>query len=148
MRKLLFISITLSLATAIGCGKNRSANSPPEKADIEGGLRKNIPIFDRVLTEKMLNDIKLGFLASPGVAPRTLEELEQVHGNPKITKAIKDELLVVVLGVNPERQPADAILAYPAKPDVGGERVVLTCGGSILVMDEKTFEAAPKAQAR
>ncbi len=53
-----------------------------------------------------------------------------------------------MLGVNPERQPAEAILAYQDKPDAGGERVVLTCGGSILAVDEKTFAAALKAQAK
>ena len=142
MRTLLRLTTVICMV-ACGCGKDK-----PQNPDIEGGLRKTFPVLDRVLTEKMLNDIKLGFLASPGAAPRTIEELEQVHGNPKITKAINDGLLVVVLGVNPERQPADAILAYPAKPDVGGERVVLTCGGNILPMDEKTFAASPKAQAK
>jgi hypothetical protein len=143
MLRFSYLLLASALLGVVGCGKDK-----PQKADIEGGLRKNIPILDRVLTEKLLNDIKLGFLASQGVAPRTIEELEQVHGNPKITKAIKDGLLVVVLGVDPARQPADAILAYTEKPDVGGERVVLTCGGNILAMDEKTFAAAPKAQAR
>ncbi|HMF11469.1 MAG TPA: hypothetical protein VKE94_04165 [Gemmataceae bacterium] len=141
--KNLFWLTSMLLVVLCGCGKDK-----PQQADVEGGLRKNIPIFDRVMTEIMLKNIKEGFLASPGVAPRTIEELEQVHGDPKITKAIKDGLLVVVLGVSPERQPADAILAYPAKPDPGGERVVLTCGGNIVPMDEKTFAAAPKAQAK
>jgi len=142
MRTLFWLA-SLLLVVLCGCGKDK-----PQQADIEGGLRKNIPILDRVLTEKLLNDIKLGYLASPGAAPRTVEELEQVHGNPKITKAIQDGLLVVVLSVNPERQPADAILAYPTKPDAVGERLVLTCGGNFVPMDEKTFAAAPKAQAR
>jgi hypothetical protein len=135
--------MTVLLVASCGCGKDK-----PQQADVEGGLRKTFPVFDRFLTEKMLNDIKAGFLASPGAAPRTIEELEQVHGDPKITKAIKDGVLVVVLGVNPERQPAEAILAYPTKPDAVGERVVLTCGGNIVPMDEKSFQAAPKARAR
>jgi hypothetical protein len=142
MRQLLWLT-TVICVVVCGCGKDK-----PQQADVEGGLRKTFPVFDRVLTEKMLNDIKLGYLATPGAAPKTVEELEQVHGNPKITKAIQDGLLVVVLGVNPERQPADAILAYPTKPDAVGERLVLTCGGNFVPMDEKTFAAAPKAQAR
>ena len=137
------LQLAAGLLILLGCGKDK-----PQKMDVEGGLRKNIPILDRVMTEIMLKNIKEGFLASPGVAPMTIEELEQVHGDPKITKAIKDGLLVVVIGVSPERQPADAILAYAANLDPGGERVVLTCGGNIVVMDEKTFAAAPKAQAK
>lgn len=141
--RFLHLLLAAAFLTLLACGKDK-----PQQADVEGGLRKTFPVLDRVLTENMMRDIKIGFMASPGVTPKTVAELEQIHGNPKITKAINDELLVVVLGVNPEKQPANAILAYSTKPDAVGEHVVLTCGGNILPMDEKTFAAAPKAQAR
>jgi hypothetical protein len=145
MRKLLFLLFVPCLALAFGCGKD---TRPPDKPNIEGGLRKTFPVLDRTLTMEQMRNIDLGFKASPGAAPKTIEELEQVHGSPKITQAINDGAIVVILGVSPERQPGEAILAYQNHPDDKGERVVLTCGGEIKVMDEKTFQTAPKAKAR
>jgi hypothetical protein len=135
------------MASAFGC-KDHSAGKQQDKPNIEGGLRKTIPILDRTLTQTALRNLDLGFKASPDAAPKTIEELEQVHGDPKLTRAIKDGQITVVLGVSPDRQPSEAIFAYQTEPDKNGERVVLTCGGSIKVMDAKTFETAPKAQAR
>jgi hypothetical protein len=143
MRKTLLLLIVPVLTLSFGCGQDK-----PQKPDIEGGLRKTFPVLDRTLTMDHMRNIDLGFKASAGAAPKTIEELEQVHGSPKITKAIRDGAIVVILGVNPDRQPSDALLAYQAEPDAQGERVVLTCGGSIVVMNAKTFGAAPKAQAR
>jgi hypothetical protein len=143
MQKLHLLLIASALAVAFGCGQDK-----PQNPDIEGGLRKNIPVLDRMLTMDHMRNINLGFIASPGAAPKTIEELEQVHGSPKITKAIKDGAIVVILGVSPERQPGEAIFAYQAVPDAQGERVVLTCGGSVKVMNAKAFESAEKAQAR
>jgi hypothetical protein len=145
MRILFFLLIAPLLVLPFGCGKDRR---PPEQPNIEGGLRKTFPVLDRTITKEYLRNISLGFQASAGAAPKTVEELEQVHGSHKITKEINDGSIVVILGVNPERQPGDAILAYQNQPDAQGERVVLTCGGEIKVMDEKTFEAAPKAKVR
>src|SRR5438128_7579608 len=88
--RLLNLLLAAAFLTLFGCGKDK-----PQQADVEGGLRKTFPVFDRTLSMKLMNDIKLGFLANPGVTPKTIEELEQVHGNPKITKAIKDGMLVV-----------------------------------------------------
>jgi hypothetical protein len=147
MRKLELWIVILLVASASGC-KQRSAGTPQDKPDIEGGLRKNIPILDRTITEVYLRNLDLGFKASPGAAPKTVEELEQVHGDRKLTKSINDGQITVILGVAPDRQPSDAIFAYQTEPDKHGERVVLTCGGSVTVMDQKTFEATPKAQAR
>src|SRR5262245_17107499 len=146
MNKTPLILIAAALACAFGCGKEKGAEPPPEKINIEGGLRKTFPVLDRTITMEYMRQINLGFQASPGAPPRTIEELEQVHASNKITKAILDGSLVVVLGVDPERQPRDAILAYQAEPDAKGERVVLTCGGNVQVMDTTTFEAAPKAK--
>jgi hypothetical protein len=133
-------------ALVLGC--KPSATQPEKAPNIEGGLRKNIPVLDRFLTTEQLRNLSVGFQATPGVVPKTIEELEQVHGDPKLTRAIKDGAIIVVLGVNPERQPPDAILAYQAEPDQNGERVVLKCNGQVTVMDTKTFEAAPKAKAK
>ena len=145
MRILFFLLIAPFLVLPFGCSKDRR---PPEKPNIEGGLRKTFPVLDRTLTMEQMRNIDLGFKASPGAAPKTVEELEQVHSSHKITQAINDGAIVVILVVNPERQPGEAILAYQNHPDDKGERVVLTCGGEIKVMDEKTFESAPKAKGK
>jgi hypothetical protein len=147
MRKPDCLVIALAVALAPGC-KRDSDNVPQNKVNIEAGLRKNIPVLDRTLTEIYLRNLDLGFKASPGAVPKTVEELEKIHGDRKLTKSIEEGQITVILGVNPERQPSDAILAYQTEPDKGGERVVLTCGGQILVMDNSKFEAAPKARAK
>jgi len=144
MKRILIFLIVPGLL--FGC---KPGPSQPEKPpNIEGGLRKNIPVLDRFLTTEQLRNLSVGFQATPGVVPKTVEELEQVHGDPKLTKAINDGAIVVVLGVNPERQSPDAILAYQKEPDQNGERVVLKCNGQVTVMDMKTFEATPKARAK
>jgi hypothetical protein len=142
-----YLLIVALLASAYGC-KQQPAGMPQGKGNVEGGLRKNIPILNRTIIEKHLSDLRSGFLATPGATPKTIEELEQVHGSRQLTKDINGGTITVVLGISPDRQPGEAILAYQTEPDAQGERVVLTCGGSIQVMDAKTFEAAPKAQAR
>lgn len=144
MKRTLILLIVPALL--IGCGPR--STQPEKPPDIEGGLRKNIPVLDRTLTMEQLRNLGAGFLATPGVVPKTIEELKQVHGDPRLTKAIKDGAIIVILGVNPERQPGDAILAYRAEPDNNGEREVLKCNGQVTVMDTKTFEAAPKAKAK
>jgi hypothetical protein len=144
MKRILYFLIVPALL--LGC---KPGPTQPEKApNIEGGLRKTFPVLDRTLTMEQLRNLSVGFQATPGVVPKTIEELEQVHSDPKLTIAIKDGAIVVVLGVNPERQPPDALLAYQAEPDQNGERVVLKCNGQVTVMDAKTFEAAPKAKTR
>jgi hypothetical protein len=95
-----------------------------------------------------MRNLDFGFKASPGAAPKTVEELEQIHSDPKLTKAIKDGWITVILGVSPDRQPAETIFAYQTEADAQGERVVLTCSGTIKVMGSKEFEGAAKAQAK
>src|SRR5262249_29624380 len=147
MRNTLWLAVVLVSALAFGC-KQRPAGMPPDKPNIEGGLRKTFPVLDRLIVTEYLRNMGLGFQASPGVSPKTIEELEQVHGSGKITNAVKDGSITVILGVDPQRQPSDAILAYQTEPDKEGERVVLTCGLQPKVMTAKEFEAAPRAQAR
>ncbi|HMF13837.1 MAG TPA: hypothetical protein VKE94_16075 [Gemmataceae bacterium] len=148
MRIALRFVLALAFALPLGCKQRADTQEPPQKGSIEGGLRKNIPTFNRAILTKHLTDIAVGFTTSPELAPNTIEELEQVHGSRQITQAIKEGAIVVILGVRPSRQPGDAILAYQAQPDASGERVVLTCSGSVQVMDAKSFETAPKAQAK
>jgi hypothetical protein len=147
MRNTLWLVVVFLSALAFGC-KQRPAGMPPDKPNIEGGLRKTFPVLDRLIVTEYLRNIGLGFQASPGASPKTIEELEQVHGSSKITKAIQDGSITVVLSVNPERQPGESILAYQTEADAQGERVVLTCSGGVKVMNAKTFDAAPKAQGK
>jgi hypothetical protein len=147
MKSILCVGFVALATIAFGC-KQGPAGNAPGKGSIEGGLRTRIPILDRTLTQTCLRNLDFGFKASPGATPKTVEELEQIHGDRRLTKAINDGQITVILGVSPDRQPGEAILAYQTEPDAQGERVVLTCGGSLLVMDKATFEATPKAQAR
>jgi hypothetical protein len=88
-------------------------------------------------------------MAGEGRAPNTIEDLEAYYENRKITQAVKDGAIVVILGVNPEKQPGQAILAYTQEPDANGERVVLLCNLSTpQAMGTQAFEAAPKAQGK
>jgi len=146
MRKTLCFVLVLVSAFAFGCKQRRAGT--PDKPNIEGGLRKMFPVLDRTINMQYLRNIGLSYQAIPGAAPKTIEELEKLLDNRKITQAIKDGSITVILGVNPERQPGEAILAYQTEPDDQGERVVLTCSSEVMVMSAKTFEAATKARAR
>jgi hypothetical protein len=145
MRKLHLLVIVPVLALAFGCGQDR-----PQKPNIEGGLRKRIPVLDRTISLQQLNAIGMGYrlMSAEGRTPRTIEELEPYYENRKITQAINDGAIVVILGVNPDKQPGETILAYTQEPDAQGEHVVLLCNLTVQAMTAKTFEAAPKAQAR
>jgi hypothetical protein len=145
MRKLHLLLIVSALALAIGCGQDK-----PQKPNIEGGLRKTFPVLDRTISTHQLNAIGMGYrlMAAEGRAPKTIEELEPYYENRKITQAIKDGAIVVILGVNPEKQPGETVLAYTQEPDAQGEHVVLLCNLSVQVMSAKTLESSPKAQAK
>jgi hypothetical protein len=149
MTRYLFLLILLALA--LGCSPRPPVATQPEKANVEGGLRKMFPILDRTIALKQLNDIGMAFrlMAGEGRAPKTIEELEPYYENRKITQAIKDGAIVVILRVNPEKQPGEAILAYTQEPDANGERVVLLCDLSpAQAMGAQAFEAAPKAKVK
>ena len=147
MRNTLCFALVLVSASAFGC-KQRPAGTPQGKGSIEGGLTKMFPVLGRTIAQEYLRSIGIGYQASPGAAPKTIEELEELHGSRKITKAINDGSITVILGVNPERQPSDALLAYQTEPDHLGERVVLTCSLQPKVMTAKEFDTAQKAQAK
>src|SRR5207237_4643925 len=127
------------------CGKRERVDSPPEKPNIEGGLRRTFPVLDRTIALQQLNAIGMAFriMEGEGRTPKTIEELEPYYENRKITQAIKDGAIVVILGVNPQSQP-EAILAYTTEPDAQGEHVVLWCNLTVQVMGKQAFEAAPK----
>jgi len=148
MGKITFLTLLICLASVIGC-KQRPAGMPQDKTDIEGGIRKNIPVFDRLVLQTQLKAIgdAYALIAAENRAPKDIEDLAQYIENRKITQAVKDGVYVVFFGVNYNQLSGDTILAYQQEANADGERVVLTTSG-VLVMSAKAFEAAPKAKSK
>src|SRR5438445_8262223 len=140
MRKILLLLIVPCLTFTFGCKKHHPS-APPEKPDIEGGLRKTFPVLDRTIASHQLNAIGTAFqlMATEGRTPKTVEELEPYYENRKITQAIRDGAIVVILGVDPRRFPGETILAYTQQPDSNGEHVVLLCNMSVQAMGAQAF---------
>jgi|SRR5262245_30881736 len=148
MTKFLMILMVPILALGFGCGKQRSSGTQSDNINVEKGLRRTIPVLDRTIALQQLTAIGMAFrlMAGEGRAPSKIEDLEPYYENRKITQAVKDGSIVVILGTNPEKQPAEAILAFTAEPDAQNEHVVLLCNLAVQVMGKPKFDAAPKAK--
>jgi hypothetical protein len=147
MYKFILLLIAPALLIPIGC---KPHHEQPDNINVERGLRKNIPVLDRTISTQQLTAIGTAFrfMETEGRVPKTIEELEPYYENKKITQAVKDGAIVVILGVNPDSQPGEVVLAYTKEPDATDEHVALLCNLSTKVMTTKELDAAPKAKRR
>lgn len=150
LRAIIAASIALLACLPMGC---QVQSKPSRKPDIEGGLRKNIPAFDRMLSEVDVSQIALAYgnyVTTTSSAPKSIKDLAPYYQNDKkLNKFLEDGAIVVAWGADPTRLPADTIIGYQKRPMEDGRRIVMVGAGGIpgvKVMSQAEFDAAPKAK--
>ena len=143
------VGVGLLVSLSTGCaGETR----PSKKPDIEGGLRKEIPAFDRTMSQLDLQQIGLAYgecVDAGAGPPKSVKDIApNLQNNPKFIKPLEDGRVVVAWGADPRRLSADTIIAYQKRAMQDGRIVTLIGAGGTptpKVMTKAEFDAAPKA---
>ena len=126
--------LVMAVVVATGCGSGTRVNKPPDESNLRGIVR--------------VYGIATRDLGRP---PKNMGELTAIYAQAdsdpeKYVRSPRDgEVLVVVWGLDIERQPADMVIAYERK-GADGKRMVVTADSIVrdVTNDEFTKMKFPK----
>lgn len=146
------IVVVASTLLLSGCGKKRDV-APEKPPDIEGGLRKNIPVLDRTLVQ---NDLKkLAFMyfeyeTTNNRPPTRVEDLEIQKEDTKLHRAMQEGKYVVLWNTpmfKSSSPPATTVFAYQ-KEAATDKGEVMMVNQSCLTMTADELKKALSTQGR